>query len=278
VRHVFLVTAAILMLASPVLADDLILTGPMEQGALIRGRADPGARVILNGHPLRVAPDGAFIFGFSRNAPKHAALDVSFADGVHANRTLSVAARIYPIQRINGLPKNEVSPNPETLKRIVENIKMIRAVHSTNSDLPDFETPLHWPVVGTITGVFGSQRVLDGKPRAPHAGVDIAAPTGTPVKAPAGGVVTLAASDFVLDGGIVVIDHGYGLSTLYIHLSQIAVHKGEHVTQDQVIGRVGQTGRATGPNLHWGVYWYETALDPALVAGPMPITTNAKSR
>ena len=125
-------------------------------------------------------------------------------------------------------------------------------------------------MLGPITGVFGSQRILDGQPRAPHAGTDIAAPAGTPIKAPAGGTVTLAEPDFVLDGGTVTIDHGYGLSSLYIHLSKIAVRKGERVRQGQIIGAVGATGRATGANLHWGVYWYEMALDPMLAAGPMP--------
>jgi murein DD-endopeptidase MepM/ murein hydrolase activator NlpD len=260
-----------LLIALPARADTLTLHGNLEEGALIRGRVDPGAKVTLDGRPVRVAADGAFIFGFSRNAPAQAALDVAYPDGGHARRELAVAARRYLVQRINGLPKNEVSPNPATLSRIFRDIAAVRAAHRVDSSLRDFETPLAWPVTGPITGVFGSQRILDGRPRAPHAGIDIAAPAGTPVKAPAGGIVTLAAADFVLDGGIVVIDHGYGLSTLYIHLSHIAVHRGEKVRQGEIIGRVGATGRATGPNLHWGVYWYETALDPALAAGPMPV-------
>jgi len=256
--------------ATPALAGHVTLRGPMEQGALIRGHAGPGARLMLDGRPARVAPDGFFIFGLARDAPGHAVLDVTFPDGSHAHRELRVAARKYRVQRIDGLPTQQVSPDPATLARIERDIAQVRAAHRTDSNALDFETRLAWPLVGPITGVFGSQRILDGKPRAPHAGIDIAAPAGTPVKAPAAGIVTLAASDFVLDGGIVVIDHGYGLSTLYIHLRDIAVHAGERVRQGQTIGKVGATGRATGPNLHWGVYWYETALDPMLVAGPMP--------
>jgi murein DD-endopeptidase MepM/ murein hydrolase activator NlpD len=277
-RRIALGLMMLLAATAPALADTLTLDGPMEQGALIRGHVDPGARVTLDGQRLRVAPDGSFIFGFARDAAGHAALDIVYPDGRRARRDLAVAARQYLIQRINGLPKNEVTPNPATLKRILANIAAVRTAHRANSSRLSFETPLHWPVLGPITGVFGSQRILDGQPRAPHAGIDIAAPAGRPVEAPAAGVVTLAASDFVLDGGIVIIDHGYGLSTLFIHLSAIAVHAGEPVRQGQIIGKVGKTGRATGPNLHWGVYWYETALDPALAAGPMPKTTNAKSR
>jgi murein DD-endopeptidase MepM/ murein hydrolase activator NlpD len=260
----------LLLSAAPALADTLVLDGPMEQGGLIHGKIAPGARVTLDGRRVRVAPDGAFIFGFFRNAPPHASLDVVYRDGAKTHRDLTVAPQHYQIQRIDNLPEDQVSPNPETLKRILHDIAAIRATHHIDSDNRDFETPLRWPVLGPISGVFGSQRILNGQPRAPHAGTDIAAPAGTPVGAPAGGTVTLAEPDFVLDGGTVVIDHGYGLSTLYIHLSKIAVHKGERVAQGQIIGAVGATGRATGANLHWGVYWYETALDPMLAAGPMP--------
>ncbi len=261
---------AVLLCAAPAFANILTLDGAMEQGGLIRGRTEPGATVALDGRRLRVAPDGAFIFGFPRNAPAHASLDVTYRDGATVNRILTVAPQHYQIQRINGLPENEVSPNTETLKRILHDIAAIRAAHHVDSDNRDFEIALRWPVVGPISGVFGSQRILNGEPRAPHAGIDIVAPSGTPVVAPAGGVVTLAEPDLVLDGGTVVVDHGYGLSTLYIHLSKIAVRKGERVARGQTIGAVGATGRATGANLHWGVYWYEMALDPMLAAGPMP--------
>ncbi|MGH7075877.1 MAG: M23 family metallopeptidase [Stellaceae bacterium] len=270
-KHVAAILAVVLAVAAPAFAHTLTLHGKMAEGALIRGRVDPGAQVTLNGHRVRVAPDGVFIFGFGRDAPAHATLGIAYRDGHRVHRDLGVAARTWLVQRINGLPQNEVSPNPRTLARIIANIKAVRAAHRANSRLRGFERPLIWPVRGIITGVFGSERILDGKPRAPHAGIDIAAPAGTPVHAAAGGVVTLAAPNFVLDGGIVVIDHGYGLSTLYIHLTHIAVHRGEKVHQGEVIAALGATGRATGPNLHWGVYWYETALDPRLaVAGPMP--------
>jgi len=261
---------AAFLCAAPALANTLTLDGPMEQGALIRGSAEPGATATLDGRRLRVAPDGAFIFGFARNAPAQASLDIAYRNGGKVHRVLDVAPQHYQIQRINGLPEDEVSPNPETLKRILRDIAAIRAAHHVDSDNRDFEIRLRWPVIGPVSGVFGSQRILNGEPRAPHAGIDIVAPSGTPVAAPAGGEVTLAEPDLTLDGGTVIIDHGYGLSTLYIHLSRIAVRKGERVAQGQPIGAVGATGRATGANLHWGVYWYEMALDPMLAAGPMP--------
>jgi len=260
----------VLAWAGSALAGTLILDGPLEQGGLIHGKTEPGARVTLDGRAIRVAPDGAFVFGFGRDAAARAVLDVIYRDGTRAHRDLVIATQHYRIQRINGLPKNQVTPDPETLARIKHDQAAIGATHRIDSDGLDFEAKLRWPVVGPISGFYGSQRILDGEPRAPHLGTDIAVPAGTPVKAPAGGTVTLAAPDFVLDGGTIVIDHGYGLSTLYIHLSTIAVHAGQHVAAGQVIGAVGATGRATGPNLHWGVYWYATALDPMLAAGPMP--------
>jgi murein DD-endopeptidase MepM/ murein hydrolase activator NlpD len=260
----------LLAVATSALANTLALDGTLEQGGLIYGKTEPGAKVTLDGRPLRVAPDGAFIFGLSRDAAAHAALDVVYRDGTKAHRDLAIARQNYRIQRINGLPEKQVTPDPETLKRILHDIAAVKATHRINSSSADFEHPLHWPVMGPISGVYGSQRILNGQPRAPHLGIDIAVPAGTPIKAPAGGTVTLAALDFVLDGGTMVIDHGYGLSTLYIHMSKLLVHAGEHVAPGQVIGASGMTGRATGPHLHWGVYWYETALDPALAAGPMP--------
>ena len=265
----YLLVAALLLVAAPALADTLTLDGHLEQGGLVRGRVAPDSKVTLDGRAIRVAPDGAFIFGLSRDAPAHAVLEIVARDGTRARRDLTIEKQNYQIQRIDGLPEKQVTPDPATLARIRHDQEAIGATHRIDSSDPDFEQPLRWPVTGIISGVYGSQRILNGQKRAPHMGTDIAAPEGTPIHAPSGGTVTLAEPDFVLDGGTVVIDHGYGLSTLYIHLSKIAVHKGEHVAAGQVIGNLGKTGRATGPNLHWGLYWYETALDPMLAVGPM---------
>lgn len=262
--------AVLCFVATAAWAANLTLDGTLTQGALIRGFAGPGARVTLDGKPVRVAPDGHFIFGFGRDAPPHASLDVTFRNGSHLHRTLAIVPRRYDVRRINNLPPAEVTPPPETLVRIKQEAAEIDRAFARQSDSVAFETPLQWPVTGIITGVYGSQTFLNGQPRQPHLGIDITAPAGTPVKAAAAGAVTLAETGLYFTGGTVIIDHGYGLSTLYIHLQNIAVRPGDRVTQGQIIGELGATGRATGPNLHWGLVWRAVRLDPALAAGPMP--------
>jgi murein DD-endopeptidase MepM/ murein hydrolase activator NlpD len=156
------------------------------------------------------------------------------------------------------------------MERIKREAVEINAVLAANGTSLGFEQKLIWPVTGIISGIYGSQSILNGEPRAPHVGVDIAAPAGTPIKAAASGEVTLAERDLYFTGGTVIIDHGFGLSTTYVHLAKLDVKRGDKVSQGQVIGTLGATGRATGPNLHWGVGWYQTRLDPELVAGKMP--------
>ena len=261
---------ALLLVAGAAQAGTLALDGTAEQGGLMRGRVDRGAQVTLDGKPVRVAPDGDFIFGFGRDAAGEAALDVVFADGTHTHRALAVAARHWDVRRINGLPQDMVTPSPAELARIKKEEVLADEARAIDSNALAFEVKPQWPVIGKISGVFGSQTILDGVPHAPHTGVDIAAPAGTPIKASLAGRVTLAAPDFFLTGGTVIIDHGYGLSSVYIHLAALAVKKGEAVKQGQIIGTLGATGRATGPNLHWGINWFQVRLDPERLAGPMP--------
>jgi murein DD-endopeptidase MepM/ murein hydrolase activator NlpD len=251
-------------------ADDLALDGAPEQGGLVRAKTVPGAVATLDGRAIRVAPDGQFIFGFGRDAPAHARLDITLPDGGRIARTLDVAPRHWDIQRIDGLPQQQVTPDPALLARIRRENEMAAQARAVDSDGLFFEAPLHWPATGPISGVFGSQRILNGEARQPHSGVDIAAPSGSPVMAAAAGAVTLAEPDFYLTGGTVIIDHGYGLSTTYMHLSAVAVKVGDPIAAGQEIGRVGATGRVTGPHLHWGLNWYEVRLDPMLAAGPLP--------
>lgn len=269
-KPLLLLASVLVALASASQAATLTLDGPLEQGALLRGAAEPGARVNFDGHTVRVAPDGRFILGLSRDSPAEAVLSLTDAAGVTERRTLKIEKRQYDIQHINGLPPEQVTPNPELLERIKAETAEIRAAHAVESNRLDFESPLIWPVTGTITGIYGSQRILNGETRSPHLGVDIAAPAGTPIKASAAGTVTLSERDLYFTGGTVIIDHGYGLSTIYVHLERIDVRVGDRVAQGETIGLLGATGRATGPNLHWGVNWYNTALDPELAAGPMP--------
>ncbi|HEY3916988.1 MAG TPA: exodeoxyribonuclease VII large subunit [Stellaceae bacterium] len=261
---------ALLAFSGHASAAALALDGAATQGALIRGTVDPGATVALDGQPVRVAPDGHFILGFGRDAAAKAALDVTFADGSKTHRDLAVAPRQWDVRRIDGLPQEQVTPDAKTLQRIHRESAELDAALATSSGALDFEQKLLWPVTGTISGIYGSQSILDGQPRAPHLGVDIAAPAGTPIKAAGAGTITLAEHDLYFTGGTVIIDHGYGLSTIYVHLSKLDVKRGDKVAQGQVIGTLGATGRATGPNLHWGVAWYQVRLDPQLVAGKMP--------
>lgn len=246
------------------------LTGAFSQGGVVYGRADPDSRVALDGRPVRVAEDGRFVFGFGRDAPPAAVLEVRRPSGVLSRIPLSIAQRQYEIQRIDGLPQNLVEPDPEEVQRIDREQAQVKAARTLDLGEPLFASGFIWPALGPISGIYGSQRILNGEPRAPHYGVDVAAPEGSPVRAPADGLVTFAAPDLLLTGGTLVIDHGHGLSSTFIHLSRIDVEVGTRLRQGEMVGAVGATGRATGPHLHWGMNWFETRLDPQLVVGPMP--------
>jgi murein DD-endopeptidase MepM/ murein hydrolase activator NlpD len=256
--------------ATPARARMLVLNGAIEQGGLVHGKTEPGSKVTLDGREVRVAPDGSFIFGFGRDAAAKAALDIVSPDGAREHQDLDVAARQYDIQRINGLPEQQVTPDAATLERIKREAVVINKARAADSNQLAFEGKLRWPVTGPISGVYGSQRILNGEPRAPHAGVDIAAPRGTPIIAAAAGVVTLAEKDLFFTGGTVIIDHGYGLATTYQHMDRVDVTVGEAVAAGEPIGLLGATGRVTGPHLHWALNWYDVRLDPMLAAGPMP--------
>ncbi|MCP5367016.1 MAG: M23 family metallopeptidase [Hyphomicrobiales bacterium] len=240
------------------------------QGALAVGQAAPGSTVRVDGRPVRVSPGGLFLVGLGRDAEGPVSVAVRAPDGTETTRRLTVTTREYRIQRIDGLPPKKVTPPPETLARIRAESARIKAVRGVDSDRAGFAGGFVWPVAGTVSGVFGSQRILNGKPRSPHRGVDIAAPAGTPVRAAADGVVALAAPDMYYTGKTVMVDHGHGLTSVYAHMRDLRVAEGQVVERGAVIGTVGQSGRATGPHLHWGISLFATALDPALVAGPPP--------
>jgi murein DD-endopeptidase MepM/ murein hydrolase activator NlpD len=240
----------------------------LSQGGLALGRVAPGSRVTLDGKPVQVAPDGRFAIGFGRDAGPQARLAATAPGGATETRELSIARREWDIARLNGLPPAMVSPNAEQLARIQAERKRLAAVRAVNSDLPFFAEPFVWPARARISGVYGSQRILNGEPRAPHLGLDIAAPTGTPVAA-MGGARVLLAMPLYFTGNTVILDHGHGITTLYAHLSAMDVREGEEVRQGQRIGAVGATGRVTGPHLHLGLNWLSTALDPAPVLPTM---------
>jgi hypothetical protein len=261
-----------LLVPAAVLADggpDWALNDPVEQGALVRGSCAGGCRVELDGRAVRVDRQGRFVLGFDRDHGASARLELVWRDGRRVSRRLEVRQRAWDVQRIDGLPPAQVSPSdPALLARIERERAAIRRARGQDSELDGLWAGFVWPTEGPRSGVFGSQRVLNGQPRAPHLGVDIAAPEGTPVGAAAAGIVRLAEPDLFFTGGTVIIDHGHGVGTIYAHLSRIEVAAGDSVVQGQPIGAVGRTGRATGPHLHLGLYWFDRAVDPERVLPP----------
>jgi murein DD-endopeptidase MepM/ murein hydrolase activator NlpD len=242
---------------------DLDLVGELVQGGLIRGR---------------VAADGRFVFGFGRDAPASAELVIEAPTGEQRRHTLAVEPRTYQIQRIDGLPPSKVTPSATDLARIQADDALLNAAKQRDIAARGFAEQMAWPAIGPISGVYGSQRILNGEPRSPHRGVDVAAPAGTPVAAMASGVVSLAEPDMYFTGGTVMLDHGHGLHSIYAHLDQVRVTVGQRLRQGQTLGTVGATGRATGPHLHWGVYWFDQAVDPALLVGAMPAGDHQNER
>lgn len=256
--------------AMPALADTpLDLRGRMEQGGLVVGQAAPGAKATLDGMALDVDEAGTFAFGFDRDHGAQAKLNVTYADGSTVERLLAVKAREWQIQRVEGVPQKFVSPPPEAMAQIARSTALKDEARKTRAAGTSFTEEFIWPATGPISGVFGSQRYYNGEPRRPHYGVDVAAPTGTPIRAPAAGIVTLASEEMYFEGGLIFLDHGQGVTSLMMHMSRIDVKAGQRVAQGDVLGAVGGTGRATGPHLHWGLYWRGAWLDPQLLVGPM---------
>ena len=243
---------------------------PATQGALMVGRVAPGAKVWLDGKPVRVT-EGLFAFGFGRDDTRTAVVRVHFPTGHIKRRKLKPTKRKYDIQSITGLPEELVTPPKEVEERIARENALVAEARAHDSDEIWFAEKFDWPAQGPISGVYGSQRILNGVPKAPHYGVDIAAQEGAPIRAPAPGIVALAKPDFYLTGGTVVLDHGHGVSTTYLHMSRVDVKAGERLKRGDPFGAVGHTGRATGPHLHWSMNWFHVRLDPSLVASsPAP--------
>lgn len=261
---------ASLLLPTAASAGELVLEGRAVQGAMMVGQTRPPARVTHDGRAVRVDPNGLFLTGFGRKAKPTSVITAVFPDGSVETRRLTIEQREYRVQRINGLPKRKVSPTKKDLERIRAERALIGAARRRFTPEPWFRAGFEWPVVGRISGVYGSQRILNGKPRRPHFGVDVAMPTGTPVAAAADGIITLAHPDMFFTGGTLIIDHGFGLNSVYMHLSEIHVKKGDRVRRGMRVAAVGATGRVTGPHLHWQVNLSRTRLDPALLVGPMP--------
>lgn len=266
---------AALLLAALTPAQALELDGAMEQGALVRGKVAPGTRLHLDGRALRTTPEGVFVFGFDRDAKTSAVLTEQSPEGHKTRHVLQVAPRSYDIQRVTGVPQRTVEPPAADLERIRAEQKLVVRARAVDSDRLDFAGVFEWPLLGRISGVYGSQRFYNGVAGRPHYGVDVAAPTGTPVRAPAAATVTLAHPDMFFSGGTLIMDHGYGVSSTFMHLSRVLVKEGETVQAGQVVAEVGASGRATGPHLDWRINWFDARVDPQRLAPPMPAAAPA---
>ncbi len=251
-------------------AKPVILVGESTQGSLMVGQVAPAASVYLDDEPLKVAENGVIVFGFGRDAELNHTLKVVGANGEVHLESITLEKRDYNIQRINGISKKIMNPNKKNQARSRSDATLVRTARTTDSPRQDFMTGFIQPVEGPVTGVYGSQRFYNGEPKRPHFGVDYAAPVGTPIIAPAPGVVTLVHDDMFYSGGTLLVDHGYGVSSTFIHLSKILVKEGQEIKQGDVIAEVGKSGRATGAHLDWRINWYKVRLDPQLVMKAMP--------
>ncbi len=251
---------------------DFKLNGPMIQGGLILGQAPRATTgLTLDGEAIPMDPAGRFLIAFDRDAKPTARLVATLADGRRIERALTIAPRAWNISRLSTLPKYPV-PEAEFERVRPAELAQINAARAIVTDAAGWDRGFSWPAVGRISTLFGSQRIYaNGEAGSYHSGIDIALPQGTPVYAPADGVVIFAADHpFTLEGNLLMIDHGMGLNSAYLHLSRIDVHVGEHIRRGEMIGAIGMTGRATGPHLHWSLKWRDRRIDPLLAAGPMP--------
>lgn len=245
--------------------------GKLTQGGWIRGIAPAGTKsVALGGTLLPLASDGAFFAAFDRDAPASLALTVTAADGFSLSTELAVAPRSWRIEAVNVAKRPGALPDAEFRIRRAAELGRIGAARAQGSASDGWRQTMIWPAKGRISGEFGSQRIYRGEPGAYHAGIDLAAPRGAEIRAPADGVVTLAATDapFTLEGHLLILDHGMGFTSAFLHCSDLVVHEGDTVAQGQLIGHVGMSGRATGPHLHWALTWQGRRLDPRLFASP----------
>lgn len=249
-------------------AEPLLLNGPVVQGGMLIGHTDPGAQVSLDGERLPVDEQGYFVLGFGRDAAKAQLLNVRIPGQPPIERVLQPTARAYDIERVDGLPPATVTAPASVLERISREGAKVAQARLARDLRSDWRNTFTMPAEGRISGVYGSQRVLNGEPRRPHYGLDIAAPEGTPVGSPAPGIVTLAEDDLYYSGGTVIIDHGHGVSSTFLHLSAVDVEVGQALDQGQHVGAIGATGRATGPHLDWRMNWRDQRIDPMLLIDP----------
>ena len=258
----------LLVSVQPVLA--LEIYDPWIQGGMIRGTTAPDSQLRFLDRAVELDEQGRFVVGLGRNAKSTVELEEVLASGEKIVHTFSVQQRSYREQRIEGVPNRTVQVPESALKRIREEVQLAKQARAVNSTRSDFLQTFQWPTKGIITGVYGSRRFYNGEARRPHYGIDIAAPQGSPIYAPVAGKVTLVHDDMYFSGGTLIIDHGRGISSTFIHLYKILVEEGEEVEQGQLIAEMGASGRATGPHLDWRMNWFNQRLDPQLLMTTLP--------
>lgn len=256
--------------AAETLPAGVTLRGDWQEGAVLFGKAPLGSKVWFGDRQLRLTPEGDFVFGINRDAPDSAELRVQLPGATVVRYTHEIAKREYQIQHIDGLPPKMVTPPAGFYERIRADQREVSAARKFEGDGTGFLEAFIWPATGRISGVYGSQRILNGEPKQPHYGVDVAVPIGTEVHAPADGVVVLANPDMYYTGGTLMVDHGYGLQSAFLHLSKLLVAKGQQVKQGDVIALSGMSGRATGPHLDWRMNWFDARVDAQKLAPAMP--------
>jgi len=247
----------------------LELSGSAVQGGLMFGAAPVGSTIKLDSVDVAVSKGGLFVIGFGRDETGVRQLLVTSPDGTSLQQPIPVLKRDYAIERVDGLPPSTVTPDPSVTERIQKEARLVSAARDHRDNEAYYANGFEWPAKGRISGVYGSQRVLNGEPRRPHYGLDIAAPTGTAVHAPADGLITFANPDLYFSGGTIILDHGQGLSSTFLHLSKVLVEAGTFVRQGDVIAEIGATGRASGPHLDWRMNWLDRRVNPEVLVAPM---------
>ena len=266
IKRYFLISLLFIPFTSISASENTIFNGEFVQGGVVIGQNKSANQVFFDGTELIVNKDGYFIFGFGRNHIKNSILKIFKKDGSTTEKlNLNIKKSIYDVEKINGLPKKMVQPGPEFYKKIKEDRLLITNSLKKVVLNNDFPSSFIAPAIGRISGIFGSQRILNGIKKNPHGGLDIAAPIGTPISSTFSGTVVLAAKGLHYNGNIVIIGHGYGLKSMYLHMEDIYVKEGDLVTQGQAIGTIGMTGRVTGPHLHWNVYLNRIKINPQLL-------------
>lgn len=248
------------------------LEGTAIQGGLMFGTVLPGSSVKLDDTHIETSQDGLFVIGFGRDETGTRVLQVTAPDGSTTQQGIQVQQRDYAIERVDGLPPSTVTPDPSVTERIQKEARMVSQARQYRDTEAHYANGFIWPATGRISGVYGSQRVLNGEPRRPHYGLDIAAPTGTAVQAPADGLITFAHPNLYFSGGTIILDHGQGLSSTFLHLSKVLVEAGTFVQQGDVIAEIGATGRASGPHLDWRMNWLDKRVNPEVLVEPAGIS------